>query len=337
IAGLLLAALMFLRARRPDRVPDAVVGRFRWLGLAVVPLVVGMYAAGHLSTLTYATVVPFLAVVTIVGTAALVPLARRGAFAPIAALGAGVLVLALVEAALGWSAALTPLVGGSQLDGGRFFGMPNVLIGVVIGAGGYAATRLSIRWGATVLVGAILLVGLPWTGANIGAAVAGSAALGLWVVLRLRGRLDLRGLAIVAGVTIAGTALLLAIHRFAPGTPTHGTRFAEGSLGGPLDVVADRLEVGFELLLASPAAWIPAVGPVVLAVLAARPTRSIAPAFWAEPLLRCLVLTLALTGVVAYVVEDSGAGASGMFFALGLGALFYVSLPLAGSQDRASP
>ncbi len=103
-----------------------------------------------------------------------------------------------------------------------------------------------------------------------------------------------------------------------------------------MGVALDRLRVGVDLLVSSPAAVIPVVGIVVLGIVGIRPSRSVAPAFQAEPALRELVLTLVLSGIVAYVVEDSGAGASGMFFALGVAALLHVSLPLADRQDRAT-
>ncbi len=336
VAGLLLAVLASVRARRPQRITDAVAGRARWLALSIVPLAVAMLAAGHLPSLTYGLVVPFLVAITLAGTGVLIPLARRGPLAPIAALGGAVLGLFVIETALGWTAALTPLLGGSQLDGGRFYGMPNVAIGIVIGGVVYAVARAGPGTAAAVFAIAIALMGLPWAGANVGAAIAGSAALGVWLAQRRRGSLDLSGLLLALAITVVGAIAILAIHRFVPGAPTHGARFVEGGLGDPVGVALDRLRVGVDLLVSSPAAVIPVVGIVVLGIVGIRPSRSVAPAFQAEPALRELVLTLVLSGIVAYVVEDSGAGASGMFFALGVAALLHVSLPLADRQDRAT-
>ncbi|MEX2276093.1 MAG: hypothetical protein WEA10_11095 [Actinomycetota bacterium] len=337
LATLVLAVMLVLRSRGSARFGDRAVNRARWFGLSVPPLAVGLFAAGHLPRLTYPIALPFVVAVTVAGTLAVVPLARRGRFGPIVAMGIGVLVLTVIETLLGWSAALTPLLGGSQLDGGRFFGMPNVVVGLVVGAGVYAAARSSFAVGAWLLVGIALLVGLPGMGANIGAAIAACAAAGLWFVVGTRGRFDTRAAAAGLGAAVVGGLVILAIHRFAPGAPTHATRFVEGASGGPLTALTDRLEVGIELLRRSPAAIGPTLGVVVLAALGLWPARAVRPAFSIEPRLRFLVLVLGMTGILSYLVEDSGAAAAGLFFGLGLGALFYVSLPLANGDDVARP
>jgi hypothetical protein len=86
----------------------------------------------------------------------------------------------------------------------------------------------------------------------------------------------LRGVALVAGVTIVGTAIILVAHALSP-VPTHVTTFERtgGGSSGILGTIADRLGTGFDLLRGSPAAWIPVVGLVVTLVGIARPTPAI--------------------------------------------------------------
>jgi hypothetical protein len=246
---------------------------------------------------------------------------------PPAAIGAGVLAYLALEAATGFSGALTPLLGGSQLDGGRFYGMPNVLEGLAIGAALYLVATWALGPALAVLVAVALFMGLPQIGADIGGALAGFTAAGLWLGIRRRGRLDLGALLLGALVAIAGTALVLILHRWGP--PTHATAFAQGGSGGLVATALDRLEVGIDLIVRNPFAILPALGVVVLALVALRPPAILRPAADRFPRWRDAILTLALAGVVALVGNDSGPAAAGLAFGLALGGLLYVSLRVA--------
>ena len=328
VAAAALLALILFR----DRTPPRVARRASWIGLSVAPLAVGLFAAGHLPTLSYATALPFVLSITAAGTLAVVPLGRRGALVPPAAIGAAVLAFLALEAATGFSGALTPLLGGSQLDGGRFYGMPNVLEGLAIGAALYLVATWAVGPALVVLVAVALFMGLPQIGADIGGALAGFAAAGLWLGIRRRGRLDLGALTIGALVAIAGTALILVLHRYLPGAPTHATAFAQGGSGGLVATAVDRLQVGVGLIRRSPFAILPALGVVVLALVALRPPAIVRPAADRFPRWRDAILTLALAGVVALVGNDSGPAAAGLAFGLALGGLLYVSLRVAARR-----
>ena len=311
-----------------DGTPPRIARRASWIGLSVAPLAVGLFAAGHLPTLSYATAVPFVVAVTAAGTLAVVALGRRGVLVPPAAIGAGVLAYLALEAATGFSGALTPLLGGSQLDGGRFYGMPNVLEGLAIGAALYLVATWAVGPALGLLVAVALFMGLPQIGADIGGALAGFTAAGLWLGIRRRGRLDLGALSLGALVGVAGTALILVLHRW--GEPTHATAFARGrSSGGLVATALDRLEVGIDLILRNPFAILPALGVIVLAIVALRPPGILRPAADRFPRWRDAILTLALAGVVALVGNDSGPAAAGLAFGLALGGLLYVSLRVA--------
>jgi hypothetical protein len=332
VGGLFAIGMIAMRRRVPRRLARAGA----WVGMSVPALAVALLAAGHLPTLSYATVVPFVIAATALGTLAfaLLPrrdalLPRRDALLPPAAIGAAVLLYFVVEAAVGWTAALTPFLGGSELDGGRFFGLPNVFVGLLIGASLYVASRLSPAWGFALVIAVALFAGLPFAGANLGAAVSLFAAAGLWLPLRARGRLGWRELAIAAGVVIVGTALILLSHRFLTSTPTHVTRFEEATgwnLGDVWGTFTHRLATGWHLIEQNPFALVPVIGlpATLLAVL--RPPSPVRQAFERHPAWRDALLVTLLAGIVAYVANDTGPAASGTAFGLGLGGLVYVSL-----------
>jgi len=325
VGGLFGIALIAMRRRVPQTL--ARVGA--WVGMSVPALAVALLAAGHLPTLSYATVVPFVIGATAVGTLAFAPLARRDAMLPPAAIGVAVLLFFLVEAAVGWTAALTPFLGGSELDGGRFFGLPNVFVGLLIGASLYVAFRLSPVWGFALVVAVALFAGLPFAGANIGAAVSLFAAAGLWLSLRTRGRLGWREAGVTAAIVVVGTGVILFAHRFLTSTPTHITRFEEATgwrLGDVWRTFTHRLSTGWHLIEQNPFALVPVIGlpATLLAVL--RPPPVVRQAFHSHPAWRDALLVALLSGIVAYVANDTGPAAIGLAFGLGLGGLVYVSL-----------
>jgi hypothetical protein len=323
--GLFGIALIAMRRR----VPRTLARAGAWVGLSVPALGVALLAAGHLPRLSYATVVPFVIGATAVGTLAFAPLARRDALLPPAAIGVGVLLFFVAEAAARWTAALTPFLGGSELDGGRFFGLPNVFVGLLIGASLYVAFRLPPGWGFALVVAVALFAGLPFAGANIGAAVSLLAAAGLWLSLRTRGRLGWREAGVTAAVVVVGTAVILFAHRFLTATPTHVTRFEEATgwrLGDVWRTFTHRLSTGWHLIEQNPFALVPVIGlpATLLAVL--RPPPPVRQAFRRHPAWRDALLVALLAGIVAYVANDTGPAAVGLAFGSGLGGLVYVSL-----------
>jgi hypothetical protein len=262
------------------------------------------------------------------GTMAFSPLERRELTLVPAGIGIAVLAFFVLEAALGWTAMLTPLLGGSQLDGGRFYGLPNVAIGLLVGASMWIAQRLSTPAGVALTCVVALFAGLPFVGVNLGGAVTLFAAAGLWLAVRERGRLGLWwGVAAFLGVTVLGSVVVLVAHALSP-VATHVTRFEQQVEGtaGVLERYIDRLQVGFDLIARSPAALVPVLGlPAVLYVVL-RPPASIRSTFERWPAWRDAILVTILAGFVAYLVNDSGPAAAGLAFGLGLGGMMGVSL-----------
>jgi hypothetical protein len=307
----------------------------RWLrdlGATVVAsapmLALALLLVGHLPSLTIATVAPFLIAMTALSAIAVVRVARRrGSLMAIAVAGAVLLAAFVVEAAVGWSAALTPLLGGSQLDGGRFFGLPNAFIGLLLGASVYVAQRLPRAAGTALLATAGLFAGSPWTGSNIGAAVTLFASAGIW--WGLGGELGwVRTTTVSAAVVAVGTGLVIVAHRYLTSAPTHITRFTEhtGGIPGLWHKLVSRLGVGVHLIAANPFAVLPVVGMLATLAVVLRPPRQVRVTFAEAPIWRIALLTILLGSIVAYLVNDSGAAAIGEGFTTSLAGLLFVSL-----------
>jgi hypothetical protein len=311
-----------------NRVRSSVRRIFGWGCLSVAALATALLAAGHLPDLTYATVVPFVALVTVFGTLAFAPLERRDVLLVPAGIGLAVLVFFVLEAALSWTAALTPFVGGSELDGGRFYGLPNAFIGLLIGGSLWIAHRLRTVAGFGLLVGVALFAGLPYLGANLGGGVSLFAAAGLWLAIRERERVGLwGGIGVFMGVTALGAGVILVAHAISP-FETHVTRFEEqaGGLAGVFEKFGDRFQVGFDLIARNPLALIPVLGLPIAIAAVLRPPTPLRPSLQRNPAWRDAILVTLLAGVVAYLVNDSGPAAAGFAFGLGLGGLLGVSL-----------
>jgi hypothetical protein len=322
-AGLLCVGL--LAARR--RVAPWLSSLGAWIAIAVVPLALSLLLAGHLPTLSYATVLPALVGGTVLGTAAFVPVARaRGTTAALAWMGGMTLILFVLEAALGWTAALFTFLGGTELDGGRFYGLPNVEIGLLLGAAVFLVHRLHrTEAGVAVIAAAALFAGLPFAGANLGAAVTLAATAGLWWGLRNGRGVIPTGLACLAA---AGTALVvvLILNRVVPGPPTHLTDFVEGQSDGVLPTVAHRLRTGIDLISRNPFAILPVIGVPATMLAVFRPPEPLRASFAQHPGWREALLTILWGSVVAYVANDTGAAALGLGFGTALGGLLFVSL-----------
>lgn len=300
------------------------------LAMSVPFLALSLLLVGHLPSLTYATVIPFVIATTAIATLALVPAARRwGTLGAIATAGVILLGSLVIEGALGWPAALTPLLGGSQLDGGRFFGLPNAFIGLLLGGSLYVAQRLPRTHGTILIAAAGLFAGSPWTGSNIGAAVTLFAAAGIW--WGLRGGLSWWRTTIAAlAAIVAGAIVVVVAHRYLTSAATHITAFSEhtGGVAGLWDKFVDRLGLGADLIADNPFALVPVVGVLVMLGVVLRPPAPIRRSFDAEPAWRLALLTIVVGSVVAYLVNDSGAAAVGEGLTTSLAGMLYVSLRL---------
>jgi hypothetical protein len=269
-------------------------------------------------------------ILTPVAAGVLVMLLRsRGTLAPPVALGAAILGFFVVEAARGWPDTLTTFFGGTALDGARFYGLPNVEIGVILGAALWVAAMLPTAAGFGLVFACGLFAGFPDLGVNFGAALTLFAGAGLWLAVRTRTGW-VRGILVVAGVTVIGMAIVIGANLLWTQAPTHGARFVHNApnrgWSGLLAFAKERILVGWRLLIHAPLTWVPVLGLVPLLYLLVRPTPTLAAAFDRYPAWRDAVLVTVLGSMVAYVANDSGPAAAGWGFGLGVAGILYVPL-----------
>ena len=325
IAGLFALGVAYRRRRTSPGVQMAAA----WAAMSIVPLGLALLEVGRLPRLTYAMVVPFLLGFTVLGTTATAALASRiGAVRALVWLGAAVFAVLAVEAAMGWPGAVTPLLGGSQLDGGRFFGLPNAFIGLVLGSTVFVSLGLPRVWtGVTLLFCVGLAVGSPWFGSDLGGAITMCATAGLWWGLRTRARM-LRAALVTGTAALAGAVLVVLSQRYLASSPTHITHLAEGSghAGGIAGTVVERLRIGVKLLVTHPFAALPVAGVPVALWAVLRPGPRLGRVLQKEPAFAAAVVTILMGSVVAYAVNDTGASALGLGFASAVAASLFVPL-----------
>jgi hypothetical protein len=335
-----LAGIALLAARR--RIPFSVGRGSAIIGLVPAPLATSLLAAGDLPELSYGTVVSFVVAVTAAGAGAALLLRRLGPLVPPAAIGLGVLVYLVVEAATGWSATTTTFLGGTALDGARFYGLPNVDVGLLLGSAVYAAAPLAPLAGVSILCAVALFVGWPDLGADLGGALTLFAAAGLWLGLRARPglgggpapRFGWRRVAGLAGVTaavvLAGMALVAAAHAWLADTPTHGTRFAQAvgdeGIGEVVRVALRRLSIGWRLVVDVPFAAIPVLGLPVCLWAILRPWGPVGEAIARHPEWRLALIVITVGSIVALFANDTGPAAAGLGFGMAAAGILYLPL-----------
>jgi hypothetical protein len=324
----LAAALVLLLGRW--EVSPTVARSVALVGLAGISLQVALLPGSWLPDYSWSVLLPVLGLVAAVVLLAAVAVGRRSPYAAVAMVAGAGLALVVVDAVLGWPSLLTPLLGGSALEGVRFFGLGNPYAGVVL-AGAVLVAALLRPWaGVAVIAAAALFAGLPWAGADLGGGVTLFAVTALWWALRVRGRVGLSGLLVVAAAAVAGGVLLIALHGLAA-APSHVTRAVEEArgVGGVLETLRDRLLLNVGATLRTPVVWPALIGvPVWLGVAWTRagPFR---PALEARPVWRDGLVALAVGGILGYLLNDTYGMASVAFIYLSLGAVYpaLVSLP----------
>jgi hypothetical protein len=314
--------------------------------LGVLALFIPLEAGGLLPHLTYSWVVPFL-VLAVVGLATLALRSRwPNMMGPLVFLGAAGAALLVVDAAFGWRGAAIPLFGGTMFDGVRFYGLPNAFEALLLASALFLVVPLPRCAGLVVLIAAGLFAGFPGLGADLGGAVTVFFAAGLWWFLSARVRLrtittgEGRGVQVVQSgrvraalvglaVLVVGTGAVLAANRWLTSAPTHITRFETSSTGGGVVHRAlDRLSVGWGQLRDVPAAWIPMLGLLVILalVLTRRPAAVGRGLELAGERWRSALIVLCCSGVVAFLVNDTGVAAGAPVFLYAIATLAYASL-----------
>lgn len=332
ITTLLASVIIFWCSRRKRAGDQRAVTIGAWLALSLMTLPMALLAAGTLAAAPLPMLVLFIGGVSL-GVPAVAMVARpKGRFVPPAIVGAVVLLFYFVDSLLGSNSQLTTFLGSQGFDGGRYFGMHNVSLGLILGSALFIAGALKRGYvtGAVVLAGAMLLIGLPWLGTDNGGSVTLAFALGMWIVLKGSWRRPTISQWLVVGaITVAGAVVVLVADVLSP-EPTHGARFVEvtGShgVGAIVGVFTDRLGIGLRLLVQNP------TGVVYLALLPVLLFFIVKPRPRMQELLapigrwRAGIAVMLAASVVAYFANDTGVSASGLGVASAVIAWVYASL-----------
>ncbi|MDH7601042.1 MAG: hypothetical protein QHI38_02735 [Armatimonadota bacterium] len=232
----------------------------------------------------YSGGLPGTAAVVLFGTAALVVIFSRVFKTPMRVFVwlCGFLVLSiLVDLMRGAQLASSSVAGYGLLEGARYYGLGNELMGSLLGAGllGTAAALSGrhIRRPTALCVFVLMLVlifvfvGWPSLGANAGGAISTAAALAA-VVFALSGRKPSWN--IVLGVLLAvvlGAGVLFAADLLrGAAAQSHIGRLAESTAGGRLAgaVVVAQRKLALNLMLVSTSVWSKLLGLSIAASLA---------------------------------------------------------------------
>jgi hypothetical protein len=157
----------------------------------------------------------------------------------------------------------------SVVEGARFYGIGNEYMGAAIGAlcillaasaprcsggvPGAAGERRSLYLALPLGMLLVVAMGAPQWGAKVGAIPSAGAAIGIAALVRARGGVRIRDVALLALVIVLlfGAAALFDLSRSA-GSRSHLALALTGGGGGPAQVLARKLRMEGGLLLHSP-------------------------------------------------------------------------------------
>lgn len=284
--------------------PPAAVRAASFLALAAVAAPGLALPLSLLPRLTYPVVLPVLLGSVLLVASAGVRFGRGDPVAPVAVVAGTAMAVVAVDGLLGWPAMLMPMIGGSALEGVRFYGLTNSYAGVLLAGTVLLASRVPVAWGTGLLVVAALFAGLPTLGADLGGGVTLFAAAGLWYGVR-RWRAGVRVLLMGATAALAGAALLVLAHRYLSPVETHVARSAAGGLGGVVSSFGERFADNLRVTSGVPAAWIAVVALPLWLGVAWRPRGPFRRALAGDLPWRDALVVMGVSAVVGYVVNDT--------------------------------
>ena len=303
--------------------------------LVAAVAVVGLGSVSGLVTLVPGSLLPTFAWPVVIATvagggAALIAfslrLAGRSPVGPVALVSLAGLALVAADVAAGWRTGLTPLLGGSALDGERFFGLGNPYAGIVLGGAVLGASRLRPGMGVALIAGAAAFAGLPFLGADVGGCITLAICAGLWFGLNRWKGFEWKTWAVAAAAGALAMVVLVVTHRLLPPGETHVSRTLSGSDGvfGALGVFWERLRMNIESTAGF--SWLAVLGLPVWLLVALRPPSRLRPLFEDERW-RWGLIVLSIGGILGYVLNDTF-GMAGIAFVFACAAVIYPALAI---------
>lgn len=325
--GLTIASLLigFILAVGRWRLPRPLFATLTVMSLGSVAVLVTFVPASLLPTFSWPVVIAGLGAGAIVLTELAIRFGGDRVGGPLALIALAGLAIVVVDVSAGWRSGLTPLLGGSALDGERFFGLGNPYAGIVLSGAVLGASLLSARAGVALLAGAAAFAGLPFLGADVGGCITLAVAAVLWFAFERWGRLDRRALVLAAGAALVAVLGVILTHRLLPPGATHVSRaVGDGGIVGAVEIFWQRLEMNIRLTSEVPSAWLAILGLPAWLLVVLRPPVRLRPSLEADEKWRRAIVVLALSGMVGYVVNDTFGMASIAFLFLSAAVVYPV-------------
>jgi hypothetical protein len=337
VLGLALASLVggFVLVVGPWRPSRSVAGAFALTGLLSVAFLVAFVPASLLPTFQWPAVVAALAAGGVAVTALALRPGRGSPIRPVAVVALVGLAVVAADVAAGWRSGSTPLLGGSALDGERFFGLGNPYAGIVLSGAVLGAALMRPRWGVVFIAAAAAFAGLPFLGADVGGAITLAAAAGLWYGINRWKRLGWQTLTVAAVAAVAAVVAVVVTHRLLPPGATHVSRVLDGPGGllGPLEIFWERLMLNLRTTSEVPSAWLAVLGLPFWLVVALRPPGSLVATLEPGSAWQRAVAVLATSGMIGYVVNDTF-GTASIAFLFVSAAVIYPALAVRWRGDQ---
>ncbi|MBU4490810.1 MAG: hypothetical protein KKE79_09285 [Actinobacteria bacterium] len=240
----------------------------------------------------------------------------------------------VVDLALGGRLLMLPLLGASTLEGMRFFGLTNIIAGLLIAmsiwaaaglAGGKAPPSGAGGFPLIALPAVSLVVGLGVLGANIGGFITALATVLLFLMATSQRGLTRWRIALVPLITAAGTALVILVDTLF--FYTHAGRAVTAGAGGFLPMVERKVSIQIDEISFFLLPSLILLFTVVAAALWIRRPRSFWSGLWESDRPRAAALfALLFGGLVAVVFNDTGiAMLAAMMLVTTLALAYYVT------------
>ena len=275
--------------------------------------------------------------VVVTAIAAAGPWRRRsyGPTAVVAGITAGVLG---VDVLIGSQLQHSSLLGLSPLVAGRFYGFGNISFAIfVIACLVFAAAlaqwvldrggsrRLATTVVAVIGLAAVVIDGAPFAGADFGGVITTVCGFAILGIVVSGTRHSWRQLVLVGIAAIVVVAAIAFLDWLRPATArTHLGDFVQQVLDGEAwEIVYRKARNSLRTLVGRPPyGWLVPLSYAVIIAMVRRPERMRVPglvdAFAAWPLLRPLIWTGLLTGVVGFAVNDSGVIVPALMLTIGI-------------------
>jgi len=218
----------------------------------------------------------------------------------------------LVDLLIGTPLAVRSPLAFQVAGGGRFYGVDDGVLGVVVGAEVFAAALIVERmrgvgrWIAIVFAASVWLLGAPSFGSKFGAPLTAVPAFGVLAVAIGGKRFTRASIAAIAIATVAVTGLLIGVDALrTPAAQSHVARAVEGrsSVGGILS-----RKIHAQWVITAHTIWTPAIilFAGALALVLWRRRDLVARALEWHALLRPALLAALVGGIAGFLFNDGG-------------------------------